>query len=571
MSDLTDLGKDKQSEQADPPASHDRWRGANNAIGWLIHFISDRMMPNLREFLGERQPLVWVLALIIGIGAAYFAILFRKIIGYVQLPWLGTSSESVFTAAANAPWWIILTAPALGGLAVGLFLHFVMPGRRAHGVADVIEARALTGCRIPVKVGLGSALVSAVSLGAGASAGREGPVVHLGAMLASALVDLFNLSHAARRTLLASGVAAAVSASFNAPIAGVLFAHEVILAHYGIRAFVPIVISSVSATLIARIHLGDFPAFVIPEYAITSYWEFPAFALLGLVCATVAIAFQFAIVTSDRVADSVNVPLWTRPVIGGLLIGGVAIWYPQILGVGYDATDAALKDQFPLTLLLTLLVLKTIATAITLASRFGGGVFSPSLYLGAMCGGAFGIIAASLFPDAASSHGLYAIIGMGAVAAAVLGAPISTTLIVFELTGGYEMTIALLLAISISTGLTQAVHGQSFFHYLLSNRGIFLKDGPHKHIVRSLKVREFMIALNKEEAGGMKGVENSADWLTPDDSLEAALRAFDRTGQQRIPVVKSADTSKLAGWVEHLDALNAFNDALIEASEEEHK
>ncbi len=571
MSDLTDLGKDKQSEQADPPASHDRWRGANNAIGWLIHFISDRMMPNLREFLGERQPLVWVLALIIGIGAAYFAILFRKIIGYVQLPWLGTSSESVFTAAANAPWWIILTAPALGGLAVGLFLHFVMPGRRAHGVADVIEARALTGCRIPVKVGLGSALVSAVSLGAGASAGREGPVVHLGAMLASALVDLFKLSHAARRTLLASGVAAAVSASFNAPIAGVLFAHEVILAHYGIRAFVPIVISSVSATLIARIHLGDFPAFVIPEYAITSYWEFPAFALLGLVCATVAIAFQFAIVTSDRVADSVNVPLWTRPVIGGLLIGGIAIWYPQILGVGYDATDAALKDQFPLTLLLTLLVLKTIATAITLASRFGGGVFSPSLYLGAMCGGAFGIIAASLFPDAASSHGLYAIIGMGAVAAAVLGAPISTTLIVFELTGGYEMTIALLLAISISTGLTQAVHGQSFFHYLLSNRGIFLKDGPHKHIVRSLKVREFMIALNKEEAGGMKGVENSADWLTPDDSLEAALRAFDRTGQQRIPVVKSADTSKLAGWVEHLDALNAFNDALIEASEEEHK
>lgn len=571
MSDSTGFGNKKKTDAVKPPASRDRWRGATSAIGWLLHIIHDRMIPNLREFLGERQPLVWVLALIIGIGVAYFAILFRNMIGYVQLPWLGTSSESVFAAANRTPWWIILAAPALGGLMVGLFLHYVMPGRRAHGVADVIEARALSGCRIPAQVGLGSALVSAVSLGAGASAGREGPVVHLGATLASVLVDLFKLSHAARRTLLASGVAAAVSASFNAPIAGVLFAHEVILAHYGMRAFVPIVISSVSATLIARIHLGDFPAFAIPDYHITSYLEFPAFALLGLTCAGVAIAFQFAVVASDRIAESVDIPLWSRPVIGGLLIGGIAIWFPQILGVGYDATDAALKHQFPLTLLLTLLVLKTVATAITLASRFGGGVFSPSLYLGAMCGGAFGIIAASIFPDAASSHGMYAIIGMGAVAAAVLGAPISTTLIVFELTGGYEMTIALLLAISISTGLTQAVHGQSFFHYLLSTRGIFLNDGPHKHIMRSLKVRAFMIALDRQEASELKAVEKNADWLTPDDTVEAALRAFDRTGNQRLPVVGSDDTSRLEGWVEHLDALNAFNDALIEASEEEHK
>ncbi|MHA1164193.1 MAG: chloride channel protein [Alphaproteobacteria bacterium] len=571
MSDSKDLGKNRQTKPVNPPAAPDRWRGASNVIEWLVHLAHDRVIPNWREFLDERQPLVWAVALVIGIGAAYFALLFRSLIGLVQLPWLGTTNENVYAAATQTPWWVILMAPAIGGLAVGLFLQFFMPGRRSHGVADVIEARALFGCRIPAQTGLGSALVSAVSLGAGASAGREGPVVHLGATLASVLMDLFKFSHVARRTLLACGVAAAVSASFNAPIAGVLFAHEVILAHYAIRAFVPIVISSVVATVIARIHFGDFPAFFIPDYTITSYWEFPAFALLGLTCAGVAIAFQFSVVASDRIAESVDVPLWTRPVIGGLLVGGIAIWFPQVLGVGYAATDAALKEQFPLYLLLVLLVLKTIATAITLASRFGGGVFSPSLYLGAMCGGAFGIIAASFFPEISSSLSIYAIIGMGAVAAAVLGAPISTTLIVFELTGGYEMTIALLLAISVSTGLTYAVHGQSFFHYLLSTRGVFLKEGPHKHIVRSLKVREFMIAVTSEEAQAIQGVENNPDWLTPDDSLEAALRAFDRTGQQRIPVVDSADTSKLKGWVEHLDALNAFNDALIEASEEEHK
>ncbi len=545
--------------------------GIARSIDWLLHLVTDSMIPNVREFLGERQPLVWVIALAIGIGAAYFAILFRTLIGLVQLPWLGTSDENVVSAALNLPWWVILLAPALGGLAVGLFLQYLMPGRRARGVADVIEARALLGCRIPAREGLSSALISAVSLGAGASAGREGPVVHLGATLASVLVDLFKLSHAARRTLLACGVAAAVSASFNAPIAGVLFALEVILGHYAIRAFVPIVISSVAATVIARIHLGDFPAFIIPQYQITSYWEFPAFALLGLTCAAVAIAFQFTVAAGSRVAESVDVPLWTRPVIGGLMIGGIAIWFPQILGVGYDSTDAALKHQFPLTLLLVLLVLKTVATAITLASRFGGGVFSPSLYLGAMTGGAFGIIAASFFPEFASSHGLYAIIGMGAVAAAVLGAPISTTLIVFELTGGYEMTIALLLAISISTGLTQAVHGQSFFHYQLSTRGIFLKDGPHKHIARSLKVSDFMKPVEEYLSGSLKDFEEEAAWLTPDDTVEAALRAFDRTGHLRLPVVESSDTSKLIGWVEHLDALNCFNEALIEASEEAHK
>jgi CIC family chloride channel protein len=571
MADQPDLGKHKKNDPDIPLADPEQWRELIKIIEWFIHLIHDRMMPNLREFLGERQPLVWAVALVIGIGVAYFAILFRSLIGLFQLPWLGTLSENVYSAATQTPWWVIFMAPAIGGLGVGLFLQYIMPGRRAHGVADVMEARALLGCRITAQVGLGSALVSALSLGTGASAGREGPVVHLGATLASVLMDLFNFSHAARRTLLACGVAAAVSASFNAPIAGVLFAHEVILAHFAMRAFVPIVISSVAATLIARIHLGDFPAFSIPDYAITSYWEFPAFALLGLTCAGVAIGFQFATVASDRIADSVDVPLWTRPVIGGLLVGGIAIWFPQVLGVGYDATDAALKHQFPLYLLLVLLVVKTIATAITLASRFGGGVFSPSLYLGAMAGGAFGIIAASFFPEVASSHGLYAIVGMGAVAAAVLGAPISTTLIVFELTGGYEMTIALLLAISVSTGLTQAVHGQSFFHYLLSTRGIFLREGPHKHIVRSLKVRDFMVPVDQHASETLEDFEEDAGWLTPDDSVEAALRAFDRTGHNRLPVVESEDTSKLTGWAEHLDALNAFNAALIEASEEEHK
>ena len=229
----------ESGNQTEDPPDAPQSIGVARTIEWLLHLVRDRIVPNAREFLAQRQPLVWAIALAIGFGAAYLAILFRMVIGLVQLPWLGVSHESVYTVAQGLPWWIILLAPAVGGLAVGLFLQHLMPGRRAHVVADVLEARALRGCRIPLRIGLGSALVSAVSLGSGASAGREGPVVHLGATIASWLEDKFQLPQPARRTLLACGVAAAVSASFNAPIAGVFFVLEILLRDFSLRTFTP--------------------------------------------------------------------------------------------------------------------------------------------------------------------------------------------------------------------------------------------------------------------------------------------------------------------------------------------
>lgn len=538
---------------------------------WLKALLLDRVMPNLKDFVEQRTIVVWFLALLIGVSVSYAAICFRMLIGLTQLPWLGTMGERVYSAADDLPWWILVLAPAIGGLIVGVILQRFAPGRRAHGVADVIEARAVRDCKIDTKTGVVSAVVAGISLGSGASAGREGPVVHLGATIASAIEDRFKLPSYARRTLLAAGVAAAVSASFNAPIAGVLFACEVILAHYAMSAFVPIVIASVASTVIARAHLGDFPAFIIPAYQITSYWEFPAFALLGLTCAAVAIIFQSALMVTERVAWSISIPLWLRPVIGGLMVGALAVAFPQVLGVGYETTDLALKQGFTLEILFALLFVKTAATAITLASRFGGGIFSPAIYLGAMAGGAFGLIAASVFPEVASSDGLYAILGMGAVAASVLGAPISTTVIVFELTGGYEMTIALLLVVSITNGVTNAFHGGSYFHWQLATRGLFLQEGPHKEIMRKLCVRDFMKPVAPDETTELLDDDGERQWLLPSDTVESALRAFDRSGQQRIVVVSEHDTRQIIGWAEHVSALHAFNSALIDAHVEEHK
>ena len=546
-------------------------RRARAFIIVILHRARDWAMPNLRVFWRGRQPLVWLVSIAVGVGTAVGAIAFRGLIGLVQMPWLGTMGERIASRAETLPWWMVLLAPALAGLVVGLILQFLMPGKRAEGVADVIEARNFTSRRLGFRAGMLSAVVSAISLGGGASAGREGPVVHLGATLAALLTSLLNLPVAARRTILAAGVAGAVSASFNAPIAGVLFAHEVILGHYAPSAFVPIVIASVIATVISRLYFGDFPAFFIPEYQITSYWEVPAFVLLGITCAAVAIIFQFALIGTDWVARNVRIPLITRPVIGGLMVGAIALYFPEVLGVGYETTDEALKQALPLTLMLVLIVAKTAATAITLASRFGGGIFSPSLYLGAMTGGAFGIIAASAFPDFASSAGLYAILGMGAVAAAVIGAPISTTVIVFELTGGYAVTLALLLTVSIANGLTQAVHGRSYFHWQLESRGLFLQEGAHARIVRTVRVSDFMRLVGDGEDPGPVDRDSGTLVLTPSDTLGSALRRFDDTGASMITVVSERDPRKVVGFAHQVDALSSFTRHLIDANGEEHR
>ncbi|MFN3224969.1 MAG: chloride channel protein [Hyphomicrobiales bacterium] len=527
--------------------------------------------PNVTYALRKKQPLVWLLAGLIGIGTSLAAIAFREMIGAVQWTWLGTMSEQVASAARVLPWYTVVFVPALGGLLVGLFLHYIQPQKRPLGVADVIEAKQTPETSLRFWPGVGSAIVSATSLGFGASTGREGPVVHLGATIAASISRLFKLPSSSNRVLLACGVAGAVSASFNAPIAGVLFAHEVILGHYALSAFSAIVIASGAATIISRLYFGDAVAFTIPDYQITSFFEFPAFALLGLVCALVAVLFQYALIGTDYVARMVTAPTWLRPAVGGLAVGIIGVWFPQVLGVGYQATDLALRNQLPLDLMMTLIFLKTAATAICLASRFGGGIFSPSLYVGAMTGGAFGLIAASAFPEMASSEGLYAILGMGAVAAAVIGAPLSTTMIVFELTGGYTLSIALLLTVSIATGISIAVHGRSYFYWQLESRGLAVADGPHSQLMRSVRVSAFMERLPPDLDERPSPLEEGAPRLLTTDTMERAFRAFDEHGLEEVPVVRAAAVSQTVGYAKQVDALRHFNEALIDASIEEHK
>lgn len=538
-----------------------------HAGSWLRR-ARQRSTGNLAAFVAARNPALWLIALVTGSAVGIAAVIFRYAIGVVQWLWTGEAGERIVGAVAAQPWWVVVLAPAAGGLVVGLLNQFLLVGRRPGAAADVIEASARGGRGLGLGNGMLSAVATVISLGAGASAGREGPVVHLGATLAAALTVAAKLPPQACRIVLACGVASAISASFNAPIAGVLFAHEVILRHYALSAFVPIVIASVAGTLAGRFFIGDVAAFQIPSYTLASYWEVPAFALLGVVAAGVAIAFQFTLIIFDQTAREIMMPAWARPVLGGVVIGVIGVFLPEILGVGYEATDRALRGGFALETMILLLAVKIVATALTLASRFGGGIFSPSLYLGAMLGGSFGITAAQVFPDLASNHGLYAILGMGAVTAAILGAPISTTVIVFELTGGYALSIALLLTVSIATGLHLAVHGRSFFFWQLETRGVVLSEGPHRYFLKTLTVGTFMSPLD--------GPASLADADEPrtiraNDTLETALRTFNDTGADALAVVDPRDRRTVMGTVSHVQALRAYNRRLVETSEEEHR
>ncbi len=418
-----------------------------------------------------------LVGLLIGVLSAYGAIALRYWISGTQFMAFGVYTETLGTFAAGLAPWRLYAALMGGGLLIGLLLRFLPLNDRPQGVADVIEAANFNNGRMSLKRGLSSALVSATSLGVGASAGREGPVVHLGAAIAGAISTRFNLPPQSARTLLGCAIAAAVAASFNAPLAGAIFAHEIVLGHLALRSFGPIVIASVAGTVICRTHIGVEPAFLIPDYTITTAFEYPAFALLGLLCGIMAAIFVRSSLRTAQFVDGLPIPLILRPVLGGALVATIAVFFPQVLGVGYEATDMALKEEFSLLLLIALVFAKGVATMLTLAFRFGGGVFSPGLYLGAMVGGAFGIIAISAGPAIGQTYGLYALAGMGAMASAIMGAPLSTILIVFELTGDYQLTTAVMVAVVMSNITTQGLSVPSYFTKQLEGRGRSLIGG----------------------------------------------------------------------------------------------
>lgn len=445
-----------------------------------------------RKVVNNDQLVMTLLAVVVGACVGGLAILFVEKIDFFQSIFLGISGAWIADHIAQMPPWKVILTPTLGGLLVGFIVYRFLGNSRTKGPADVIAACEVGGAQMSLKEGLWAALSSGLSISSGASVGREGPVVHLGGSFAAWVGGKLQLSRSNARILLGCGVAAAVSASFNAPIAGALFAQEVILSHYALKAFAPVVIASISGTVIAHQVVGNVTAFQIQAHHFGSYLEFPAFAGLGIVSGFVGVLFVWSILKTQKKVQKIPLPVWAHPAIGGFCVGVIALWYPEVLGVGYEATDNALKGSYGFALLLGLFIFKFVATVLSLGFGFAGGVFSPSLVIGAMLGGTYGIIVGELYPDLWSGVSAYSLIGMASMAAAVLGAPISTTLIVFELTGNYSLTIAVMCACVLATLVNDQLHRQSFFLEQLKERGIDLGNTFSTQILKDLKVSDIL-------------------------------------------------------------------------------
>ncbi|MCB2127926.1 MAG: chloride channel protein [Rhodobacteraceae bacterium] len=532
---------------------------------------------------GPSQLQFWFIALAIGICGGTAALFFRKGIDTLQTALYGSDDLTMASVAGGLPWWWVLLIPICGGLAVGLILDRFTPDGRVRSVPDVIQGAAMHEGRVEGRAGLASALASLITLGSGGSSGREGPVVHLAAVIASWVSIRINANGITGRDLLGCAVAAAVSASFNAPIAGAIFALEVVLRHFAIHAFAPIAIAAVAGTVINRLEFGGVTEFNLPGAGgLAFYVELPAFLLLGLVSGVVAAILMRTVILAENLGDQIqratSLPRYLRPAIAGAILGAVAIWFPHIIGVGYETTSAALTGRIGLGTAVLFATVKVFAVAVTIGGRMGGGMFSPALVVGSLTGLAFGLIATGFLPEVSGAETVYALAGMGAVAAAVLGAPISTTLIVFELTGDWQTGLAVMTAVSLSTALASRLVDRSFFLTQLERRGVHLAAGPQAYLGETVRLAEIMRPMSHRRAAPEDRCREMIEEgivLGEMQTLEAALRLFEKTGADFIPITAQVagagrDTI-LQGAVFQTDALRAYAKALADTAAEEHR
>ena len=437
-----------------------------------------------------------ILAVVVGVIAGFGAVAFR---------WLISSFQSLFFGGgANilgflGQYYIILL-PAIGGLIVGLLIHFGAYEAKGHGVPEVMEAVAVKAGRIRPRVAVIKSLASSICIGSGGSVGREGPIIQIGSSVGSTIGQWLHLSDEWVRTLLACGAAGGISATFNTPIGGVFFAMEIILGRFITPKLGFVVISSVAANFISHIFLGDQPSFAIIPYSMTSYWEILPYAILGILAGLVAITFIRLLYKCEDIFNAWHIPPYLKPAIGGIGIGLIGLYSYDLFGMGYGdvywvshmSANQALIGEIALRSLIILLALKIIATSLTLGSGGSGGIFAPSLFIGAMLGGAFGTIAHRLFPSFIAPSGAYALVGMAAVFAGAARAPITAIIMLFEMTRDYKIILPLMIAVIVSTIVSRSLSRETIYTQKLVRRGIDIRQLEETRPMREITVAQAM-------------------------------------------------------------------------------
>jgi len=468
-----------------------RW--GSSVLRWLAKFkpFGDR--------LGVASLQLVLPAVVVGAGAGLAAVGFRWLVTAATLLFTGTKDYSASAGHPANPWipWLggafVIIAPAVGGLLYGPLVDRFAREARGHGVPEVMYAVTKRGGRIPGKVALVKALASAITIGSGGSVGREGPIVQIGSALGSTLARVMRMPESRVRTLVACGAAGGIAATFNAPIAGVFFALELLLRDFAATSFGVVMLASITASIVGRSMLGDRPFLTLPAFTVANPSQFVLFAVLGLFAGLVGVGFTKVLYAIEDFCDwAWRGPEWLRPVVGGLLLGLLLFALPQMYGVGYPVLEKGVMGGYTLGVLIILLVGKIIATSLTIGIGGSGGVFAPSLFIGAMLGAAFGDVVGVLSPSLAGQTGAFALVGMGAVFAGATRAPITAGIILFELTGEYSIILPLLLAIIVATGTSRLLTHDTIYTLKLRRRGVNIGTAPANTVLHVLHVKDIM-------------------------------------------------------------------------------
>ncbi|MCK4605984.1 MAG: chloride channel protein [candidate division Zixibacteria bacterium] len=570
----------------------------------------------LKMFQLSGTRLLIVLSVFVGMATAFGALGFTYLIEYCNKLFFGHTDQILTHAVGSGGYkfWLPLI-PMLGGLIVGPLVYKFASEAKGHGVPEVMNAVARLGGIIRPRVAVVKTIASAICIGSGGSAGREGPIVQIGSAIGSTIGQVFHMSGDRVRILVGCGAAAGISAVFNAPIAGVIFSLEIILGDFTVKTFSPVLLSSVVASVVTRTFLGNHPAFDVPDYSLVSAWEIPLYCGMGAALGVLGVAFTRTLAWFEDFFDRLNVTDWTKPAVGGLLLGGIAIFYPQVLADGYDTIKLTLYGQLGAGLLLVLILLKMLATSFTLGSGNSGGIFAPSLFMGAVAGGVFGFAVNYLFPGVTATPGAYALVGMAGMVAAATHAPMTALLIIFEMTSDYRIILPLMVTVVFSALVAGKLFEYSVYTVKLARRGIDIRGGKDINVLRSHQVSEIMdrkfttigaatplakifhtiehssesyfVVVDREDR--LKGVlsfqdirsmltEHTLDYLViaqdlvrpettvihADENLEHAYNMVSIRGFKLIPVVDREDKRKVIGVLRREDLITAYNRHLID-------
>lgn len=568
------------------------------------------------------HPSMLFFSMAIGVLGAAGALFFRTCIEFFQWLFWGATLQSHWAGGAGfldqvllAPWWLIILAPTVGGLLAGIAIERWVPEARGPGVTEVILAVTARQATMRHRVTVLKGLVTALLIGSGASVGREGPIIQIGASAGTSLSTLFGLPRGLRRVCLAAGAAAGIAATFNAPIAGTVFAAEVVLLDIEIAHISHIVVAAVTASMLSRVFWGDFPAFHAMGFSMQHHWELGLYLLLGIIAAVAAIALAQGIFSMEKTFSRVRLPQWVKPGIGGLALGLLALLLPNVMGVGYETVNMALAGTLGLHLALMLLAGKWLACSLCIGSGMSGGIFAPSLVLGSAVGTVVGIAAQALFPEAGLLPQHYALAGMGAVVAGTTLAPITAVLTIFELTYSQKIILPLLLACITSALVVRRFFGYSIYEMKLLHQGVDIVRGHDLGVLRSLRAGELMakdfqslrddmplrqimeaiieapyphfpvldhgqrlvgmLSLRdlKPALGQLQDLENlvlAVDLMTPhpvtlhkEESLERALLLFESHHISCLPVTEPNDAGILLGILKKDDFFQAYREKVL--------